>query len=82
MKTETCVVCGEKYLAHAMKQHHSQMAGKEAQYLMADIFYFGEEVETITRAKVLAKCPHWKYIFEHPEIQHRPVSKRTNTPTT
>lgn len=75
--TVKCHICGEKYLKHALKQHHSQMAGKEAQYLMADLFYQNmNKMVKITKTDIMRHCPHWKYILANPIIQTNPVARK------
>lgn len=77
VNTTKCHICGEKYLKHALKQHHSQMAGKEAQYLMADLFYKDESQRVkITKSEIMKRCPHWKYILANPIIQTNPVARK------
>lgn len=77
-----CPVCKMPYLEHALNQHLSQMAGKEAQYAMADTVYTMIEDELIglevLLEDVLNDCPHWKYLLDHPKTMpdSRPVVQK------
>lgn len=78
-----CPVCGEVYRKDAINHHFSQMAGKEAQYKMADIFYNGRtnllgRFLSASRSEVMKACPHWQYILNNPRVYKstKPVAKK------
>lgn len=77
-----CPVCKVPYLRHALNQHLSQIAGKEAQYIMAHLVYEAEEKRrkliTIYKSNVLKKCPHWQYLLDNPKTMPdtRPVMQK------
>ena len=75
-----CPVCDVVYLKHSLVQHWSQMAGKEAQYKMADLVYASKENNGQIKTglyEVLEDCPHWKFLLAIKKAPNsRPVAKK------
>lgn len=67
-----CPVCNGVYLRYSLVQHWSQMAGKEAQYAMAELYYNQKPTTKLIQGKVCIninqfvaeKCPHWKFLLD------------------
>lgn len=72
-----CPVCKMPYLEHGLNNHLSQMAGKEAQYAMANLYYNRPRYFGLQQPKILTiapdlivkeECPHWQYLIENPKV--------------